>query len=110
MKEPLIFEEESFVIRGALYEVYKTLGNGFLEEVYQNAVEEEMRQRKIDFEPKRECHVMYKGKDCGLYMPDFICYNKIIVELKAVEILHQRHHAQVINYLKATGFKLALRA
>ena len=51
---------------------------------------------------------MYKGRDCGLYRPDFICFEKIIVEIKAVESLHQKHLAQLMNYLKATGHKLGL--
>lgn len=106
MNEQLLFEDESYVIRGAIYEVYKTLGSGHLEEVYQNALEEELRLRGIPFEAKKPLHIMYKGRDCGLYEPDVICYGKIILELKAVESLHPKHDAQLMNYLKATGIKL----
>ena len=108
MDEKLIHEEETFAIRGAIFEVYKTLGDGYLEEVYQNALEEELKLRGIPFVAKKELHIMYKGRDCGLYEPDFICFDKIIVELKAVETLHPKHSAQLMNYLRATGHKLGL--
>ena len=108
METKLIYEEETFAIRGAVFEVYKTLGDGYLEEVYQNALEEELKLRGIPFVAKKELHIMYKGRDCGLYEPDFICFDKIIVELKAVETLHPKHSAQLMNYLRATGHKLGL--
>ena len=108
MDEKLIYEEETFAIRGAIFEVYKTLGDGYLEEVYQNALEEELKLRGIPFAAKKELHIVYKGRDCGLYEPDFICCDKIIVELKAVEALHPKHSAQLMNYLRATGHKLGL--
>ena len=101
-----IFQEETFAIRGAIYEVYSTLGTGYLEEVYQNALEEELKQRNIPFVAKPPLHILYKGRDCGLYMPDIICFDKIILELKAVETLHPRHTAQLLNYLKATNIRL----
>ena len=104
----LVYAEESYAIRGAIFEVYKTLGNGYLEEVYQKALEEELRLRAIPFAAQRPLRVVYKGRHCGDYVPDLICYDKIIVELKAVEALHERHKAQVMNYLKATGFRLGL--
>lgn len=108
MNAKLIYEEETYALRGAILEVYKTLGDGYLEEVYQNALEEELKLRGIPFAAKKELHIMYKGRDCGLYEPDFICFGKIIVELKAVETLHPKHSAQLMNYLRATGHKLGL--
>ena len=103
-----IYQDESFAIRGAIFEVYETLGSGYLEEVYQNALEEELTTRKIPFSAKKPLHVFYKNRDCGLYIPDIICYDKIIIELKATEILNQRHTAQLLNYLKTTGCRLGL--
>ena len=108
METKLIYEEETYAIRGAIFEVYKTLGLGFLEDVYQLALEEELRLRSIPFESKQPLHIFYKGKDCGCYEPDLICYGKIIVELKSVEALHSKHEAQLMNYLAATGYKLGL--
>ncbi len=108
MKEYLIFKDETYAIRGAIYEVYKTLGGGYLEEVYQNALEEEFALRHIPFAAKKMLNVTYKGRDCGVYVPDFLCYGMIIVEIKAVEALHEKHSAQLMNYMKATGCKLGL--
>ena len=108
MDEKLIYEEETYAIRGAIFEVYRILGDGYLEEVYQNALEEELKLRSIPFVAKKELHIMYKGRDCGLYEPDFICFDKIIVEIKSVDLLHEKHRAQVMNYLKTTGFRLGL--
>ena len=105
--EPLIYETESYDIRGAIFEVYSILGSGYLEEVYQNALEEEFTLRGVPFEAKRRIDVIYKGRNCGnYYSPDFICYDKIIVEIKAVESIHEKHKAQLMNYLKATGYKV----
>ena len=105
--EPLIYETESYAIRGAIFEVYSILGSGYLEEVYQNALEEEFTLRGVPFEAKRRIDVIYKGRNCGnYYSPDFICYDKIIVEIKAVESIHEKHKAQLMNYLKATGYKV----
>ena len=108
MNDVLAFKDETFAIRGAAFAVYKTLGPGFLEEVYQNAFEAELAYRGIPFEAKRELHVMYRGRDCGLYIPDLVCFGRIIVELKAVEELNGRHEAQVINYLRATNHPVGL--
>ena len=108
MDDQLIFEKETYAIRGAIYEVYKTLGDGYLEEVYQNALEEELTLRGIPYVAKKELHIFYKGRDCGLYKPDFICFDSIILELKTVDALHPRHTAQLMNYLTATGIKLGL--
>ena len=108
MDKILIYEEEPYAIRGAVYEVYKALGSGYLEEVYQNALEEELRLRGIPYDAKKELHIFYKNRDCGLYVPDFVCHGKIIVELKAVSEIHEKHVAQVMNYLQATGYKLGL--
>ncbi|MEI6055185.1 MAG: GxxExxY protein, partial [Lentisphaerota bacterium] len=102
-------KEESFEIIGACMNVHKELGFGFFEEVYQQALEHEFKLNYIHYE--REIHLRIKYRDIYLdkqYIADFICYDKIIVELKAVSSLTGEHYAQVINYLKATGYKLGL--
>ncbi len=101
-----LYNNETYGIRGAIFEVYKNLGTGFLEDVYQNALEQEFTLREIPFQPQPPLKIFYKGCDCGLYRPDFICYNKIIVELKAVDRLLDQHIAQLLNYLRATGCRL----
>jgi GxxExxY protein len=105
MESHIILKEESYQIVGACFEVYREKGCGFLEPVYQACLEIELRLRGIPFIPKKPLVLEYKG--CPLrakYEPDLICYEKIIVELKAVTELADEHQDQVQNYLKATGF------
>ena len=105
----LIYEEETYAIRGAIYEVYKNLGAGFLEAVYQEALEMELSARRIPFRSQAEIEIQYKGKTLNQsYRADIICYGKIILELKAVKALLLEHEAQLQNYLRATGFRLGL--
>ena len=102
-------DERTYKIIGAAMEVHKELGSGFLEAVYQEALERELADRKIPFETHPVIKISYKGKHLKKsYQPDFICYNDIIVEIKAISILSVLEEAQVINYLKATGFKVGL--
>ena len=105
----LIYEEETYAIRGAIYEVYKTLGIGFLEAVYQEALELELAARGLPFESQPEITIAYKGAILRQkYRADIVCFNKIIVELKAVKQVLPEHAAQLQNYLRATGMKLGL--
>lgn len=104
-----LYKEESYAIRGAIIAVSKELGCGFLERVYQEALEYEFKERNIPYEREKQLPIMYKGQMLGEpYRADFVCYEKIIVELKAVDELTGQHSAQVINYLKATKMKLAI--
>jgi GxxExxY protein len=103
----LIFEEESYQIRGAVFEVYREMGCGFLEPVYQECLEKELPHSKVPFVPQRELILHYKGDRLNqTYKPDFICFDCIIVEIKAVKELANEHRAQVHNYLNATKMKL----
>ena len=87
--------------------VYNTLGCGFLEAVYQEALEIEFNRRGIPYEREKELEIVYDGVVLNKrYVADFVCYDKIILELKAVKELDDSHRSQVFNYLKATGFKL----
>jgi len=107
--EELIYREEAYDISGACMEVYRTLGNGFLEAVYQECLEIELRKRAIPFHSQRPLALIYHGQLLNqTYKPDFICYGKIIVEIKAVSKLAGEHQAQVMNYLKATGYQLGI--
>ena len=107
--EKIIYEEESYAIMGACFEVYKIKGFGFAEPVYQECLEIELGLRNIEFASQQTLHLNYKGHPLKHpYIPDFICFGKIIVEIKAVNKLRDEHRAQVLNYLKATGFKLGL--
>ncbi len=109
MSEKLIYEEESYAIKGACIEVYKTMGNGFLELVYQECLEIEFRKRGIPFIPQKPLNLTYQGQILKQkYQPDFVCYDKIIVEIKAISRLSPENFAQVTNYLKATEYQLGL--
>ena len=104
---PNYMEEESYVLRGAFFEVYKALGCGFLEEVYQESLEMELNFRKIPFVSQQSLQLNYKGYALKqIYKPVLICFGKIIVELKALSHLSNEHEAQLQNYLKATGIRL----
>ncbi len=103
----LMYEEESYAIRGACFEVYKEKGSGFLEPVYQECLALEFGFQKIPFEEKPGLELEYKGHPIEhTYEPDFICYNKIVLEIKASKELCNDNRAQLHNYLKATEFKL----
>lgn len=105
----LVYKEESYKIIGACFEVYKEMGCGFLEAVYQECLEMELTTQEIPFKPQVELGLSYKGKSLKkVYVPDFLCYDKIIVEIKAVRLLEDRERAQLQNYLKASGHKLGL--
>lgn len=105
----LIFEEETYKLLGACFEVYKDKGCGFLEAVYQECLEIELGFQQLPFLPQSELQLTYKGKILKQrYVPDFICFDKIILEIKAVSKLADEHRAQVHNYLKATGYKVGM--
>ena len=105
----MLFKEETYEIMGACFDVYKEKGCGFLEEVYQEALEMELELQGIPYSPQQEIKLYYKGREMKRhYIPDFLIMGKIIVEIKAVDKLTDKHRAQVINYLHATGLELAL--
>ena len=106
---PMMFETECYAIRGAVYEVYSKMGQGFAEEVYQEALEMELADRGIPFVSQQRLQIRYKERLLSkVYIPDFVCYGKIIVEIKAVHALSPEHGAQVINYLRATSLPMGL--
>lgn len=102
-----MYKEESYRIRGAVFEVYREMGAGFLEAVYQECLERELRSQQIPFVSQPALDLFYKQEKLNtMYRPDLICYGKIIIELKAVKEIADEHRAQLHNYLKATGFRL----
>lgn len=105
----IIYREESYKIVGAAFKVYNNLGYGFLESVYQEALEIEFQRQCIPYERERLLRIQYDGVELKqTYKADFVCYGTIIVELKAVSTLDDSHRAQVYNYLHATGYRLGL--
>ena len=105
----LIFEKETYAIRGAVFEVYQEMGVGFLEGVYQECLEKEFKLRNIPFVSQPVLKLSYKNEKLNqTYKADLICYDQIVIELKAVKDIMPEHQAQLMNYLKITGLKLGL--
>jgi GxxExxY protein len=105
----ILYKDESFNIVGAAMKVHSTLGCGFLEQVYQEALEIELTKQNIPFKRETPLTITYNNVLLKKqYCADFICYDKIILEIKAVKEFDPIHEAQVFNYLKATGFKLGI--
>ncbi len=113
LKEPvdeyssILYREEGYKIQGAIFEVSREMGCDFLESIYQECLEQEFALQRIPFQAHVQYGLHYKGKDLTqFYIPDFVCYGKIIVELKAISETLNEHRAQVLNYLKASGTRL----
>ena len=105
----LLYKEESYKIIGAAMEVHRILGCGFVESVYQEALEKEFVYKGIPHEREKELSIKYKGDTLTKsFKADFVCYNKIILELKAVKEFADEHYAQLYNYLKASGMDLGI--
>ena len=105
----IYYKQESYSIIGAALEVYNNLRHGFLEPVYQEALEREFSTRSIPYEREKELTIYYKDKPLKqTYKADFVCYGEIIVELKAVSELNDAHRSQLYNYLHATGCTLGI--
>ena len=109
MSTNVVYKDESYRIIGAAFEVYKNKGCGFLEAVYQECLAIELEDQTIPAVEKSPLRLEYKGRELKQkYEPDFLCFGKIVVEIKAVKSLSDEHRAQVINYLKATGMELGI--
>ncbi len=105
----LILGEETHRILGACFEVYKEKGCGFVEPVYQECLELELASQGLEFLAQKEIGLSYKGRPLKqTYRADFICFGRVIVEIKAVSALTDEHRAQLMNYLRATGMKVGL--
>ena len=109
MKPTILFREESYAIMGACFEVYKRKGCGFTEPMYQECLEIELGLQRIPFVAQKSIALEYRGRPLKhRFQPDFVCYEKIVLEIKAVSSLTDEHRAQVLNYLSATGHPLGL--
>jgi len=105
----MVRDERTYKIIGAAIDVHKELGCGFLEAVYQEALEREFSAQEISYKSQPAVQIAYKNKPLNkMYQPDFVCFDEVIVEIKAVSRLSGIEEAQLINYLKATGLKVGL--
>jgi GxxExxY protein len=109
MNEDLLFKEECYQIVGCCMEVHKQLGGGFREAVYQEALEIEFIDHNLPFEREKKMKIKYKGQILRKkYFVDFLCFNEVIIELKAVSELTNNHKGQLFNYLKASEKRLGI--
>lgn len=105
----ILYKEECFLIQGAIFEVYRELGCGFTEGVYQAALAKEFELRELPYKSQSEISIEYKGYSLNqIFRPDFLCFDKIILELKAGKDTCDEHKAQVLNYLKVSKLRLGL--
>jgi GxxExxY protein len=104
----MLYEELTRLVIGAAIEVHKVLGPGFLESVYESALAREMTERGIRFRKQDRLEVKYKGTSIGTFRTDILVEDKIVIEIKAVQRFAAAHTAQALNYLAATGIRLAL--
>lgn len=102
------YSELTYKVRGAIFQVRKTLGSGHKETIYHKALIEEFKKEHIPFETEKSLDVKYLGKLIGNYRPDFIIENKVIIEIKAVSFMPKSFESQLIHYLKTTGYKIGL--
>ena len=108
-EKEIVYKDESYRIMGACFEVYKVMGSGFVEPVYQECMELELAIQGLPFRPQAALSLSYKNRQLRRkYTPDFILFDKIVLEIKAIKELADEHRAQVFNYLKATGCRLGL--
>jgi len=101
-------DELTFKLRGCVYEVFRVLGAGFLEQVYQQALLQELEAQGLRAESQRALEVSYKGRSVGVYLADVLVEDRIVLELKAAQSLTKAHEAQILNYLKASGKRVGL--
>ena len=108
MANKIPHQDLTYEIIGAAMEVHSELGPGYNEEIYQKALEIELRNRKVQFEPQKSVEIKFKGEMVGLKLLDFLVEDKVVVEIKALSQLDSDHEAQLISYLKATGSEVGL--
>lgn len=108
LEKELLYADLTENIIGSVLEVHQTLGAGFLESVYEQALSIEFDLRKIPYKRQKSFEIIYKGRPAKEFSCDFVVYDKIILEIKAIKIISEIEQAQVINYLKASGLKLGL--
>ncbi|MBN1385135.1 MAG: GxxExxY protein [Elusimicrobia bacterium] len=107
-KEKIVYKELSYKVMGAIFEVHKRLGPGFLETVYEKALVDELVNIGLNVESQKQISIFYKGKKIGIHKLDLVVESKIVIELKTVQQFCSYHRNQVISYLKAGGYKLGI--
>ena len=106
--DTFLFKDLSYTLRNIAFTIHNQLGCGHKESIYQNTFEEELKKRKIYFEKEKRIDIFYNKKKIGIYQPDFVIENKIVIELKALPFVGKREETQIWNYLKGSSYSLAL--
>ena len=106
MAEKILYKDLSYKVVGCFYKVYNTLGPGHKEDIYHRALEIEFKKKNISFVSKKNIRIKYEGKEIGIYQPDFVIDEKIIIEIKSVLVLPKVFEKQLYYYVKAPGYKL----
>jgi len=106
--DDFLYEDLSYKIRGCAFNIYNTLGFGHKEKIYQKALVLELEKAKIKFQKEQALPIVYQNKKIGIYKPDFVIEDKVIVEIKAVPLMPKSYETQLTYYLKTTNFKLGL--
>ena len=104
----IVYPELSYHIMGAIFEVHKELGPGFLESIYEKAIIEELSRRGMKVETEKVIDLFYKNRKVGTHRLDLVVNDKVVIEIKAVERFSIHHTAQIISYLRASGYKLGI--
>lgn len=105
----LLFKEETFKVIGACINAHKKLGNGFSESVYHKALEKELLNANIPFEQQKKLPIYYDGEPLGtFFIADFVCYDNVLLEIKAVPVIQDQMNQQVVNYLKSSNIEVGL--
>jgi GxxExxY protein len=107
-RDDLVYKDECYKIIGLIFEVFNNLGYGYKEKIYQKAIAETFKQNKIDFKEQLRAKVVFKGKELGLYILDFLVFGKIVIELKQKTFFSKKDIEQIYAYLKVTNLKLGL--
>ncbi len=108
MMNDFLYSELTYKVRGAIFEVWKKLGPAFKESVYQKALKIEFTNRGIPFESQKQINIIYEEEKIGIYKPDFVINNQILLELKVLPRITMLEEKQIWYYLKGTNYKLAL--
>jgi GxxExxY protein len=106
VQQDLLYKDLSYILRGCFFKIYNTLGFGHKEIIYQQSLISELKSQHIPFETEKVLPITYNNTIVGVYRPDFIIDNKIIIELKAQDFIARANEEQLVHYLKSTGYQL----
>jgi GxxExxY protein len=108
LSETFLFKSETYQVVGCAIEILNTLGHGFFEKIYENALIAELDLKKIPYKQQSRFEIVYKGRTLGEYIPDIVVFDGMVIEIKTIDRITNQERGQVLNYLKVTGFEVGL--